>query len=256
MNQSRFQVRKPTKWPTIWLFIWRRVGGGGYGWFQKIISCRRILRGKNYCKEIPGEINSYTEKNIFHGPCISGKKFYSSLGEKNSYPKPNPALLKRKNGWPVIVYSWVNLKKKWCLRLPETEIAEFLTNWRQEMQECAKLIALLTLSTFWGVSARKKNICLYLETVPRKRPSLRGSKLVKNLEIFWMNNKAIIIEFGFRIHCNVKNCVDLGGCFPLRPNTLPHLHTSLHHFEPHSIIVILWEISDRQKRVDWVELIW
>ena len=28
--------------------------------------------------------------------------------------------------------------------------------------------------------------------------SLRGCKLVKNLEIFWMNNKTII-EFGFRL---------------------------------------------------------
>ena len=28
--------------------------------------------------------------------------------------------------------------------------------------------------------------------------SLRGGKLVKNLEIFWMNNKTII-EFGFRL---------------------------------------------------------
>lgn len=154
MNQPRFQVRKPSKWPTIRLFFWR---GGGYGWFQKIISCRGILRGKKLLQgNTWGNKFLHWKKNLSQ-PLYFRKKILSPESRgKNSYPKPIPAPLKRKNGWPLIVYSWVNLKKKCRLRLPEAEIAEFLTNWTEEMQECAKHIALLTLSTFWGVSARKK----------------------------------------------------------------------------------------------------
>ena len=74
------------------------------------------------------------------------------------------------------------LKKKMAFTEKE-EIDKFLSNWTEEMQEHAKYIARRVLSTFWGIFARKK-ICL------------RVGKFVKNLEIFWMNNKTII-EFGF-----------------------------------------------------------
>ena len=42
-------------------------------------------------------------------------------------------------------------------------------------------------------------MCLYPETVPRKsfKESLREGKLVKNFEIFGMNNRTVI-KFGFR----------------------------------------------------------
>ena len=67
------------------------------------------------------------------------------------------------------------------------------------MQEYARHIAGWKLSTFWGVSTRE-NICLYpCEIVPNEwslEECLQEGKLVKNLEIFWMNNKRII-EFGF-----------------------------------------------------------
>ena len=68
------------------------------------------------------------------------------------------------------------------------------------MQENANYIAWLMLSTFWGLSARKKNIGFYPEsTVPKNRPKVwrksRGSTLVKNLENFWKT----IIEFDYRM---------------------------------------------------------
>ena len=58
------------------------------------------------------------------------------------------------------------------------------------------------LSTVWVVSARKKKSVYILKPSWKINQSfeesLRGGKLVKNLEIFWMNNKTII-EFGFRL---------------------------------------------------------
>ena len=70
------------------------------------------------------------------------------------------------------------------------------------MQEYEKHIARWMLSTVWVVSARKKNICLYPETVLRNKSSfeesLRRGKIVKNLDVFWMNNETII-ELGFRL---------------------------------------------------------
>ena len=69
----------------------------------------------------------------------------------------------------LAAYSWVNWKRKWRLWLYEGEIAEFLTNWTEEMQEYAKYIARLILPTFWGVSLRE-NVCLYPEILPRNRP--------------------------------------------------------------------------------------
>ena len=62
---------------------------------------------------------------------MSGKKFYHrSLGEKLITKSPIPS--QSKNGWLLIVYSWMNFKK-WRPQLPEDEIAEFLTNWTEDM---------------------------------------------------------------------------------------------------------------------------
>ena len=167
-------------------------GRGGMGDFRKlIISCRGILRGKKLLQgNTWGNKFLHWKKNLSQ-PLYFRKKILSPESRgKNSYPKPippppPPSRPPQKKKWLAPNCLFLSeFKKKWRLRLPEAEIAEFLTNWTEEMQECAKHIALLMLSTFWGVSARKKNTCLYLETVPRKRPSLRGSKLVKNLETF------------------------------------------------------------------------
>ena len=41
-----------------------------------------------------------------------------------------------------------------------------------------------------------------------EQENIREDKLVKNIEIFWMNAKTVI-EFGFRM----KNYADLGDCY-------------------------------------------
>ena len=70
-----------------------------------------------------------------------------------------------------------------------------------------------------------------------RKENLREDKLVKNIEIFWMNAKTII-EFGFRM----KNYADLGGCYLPQtsdhdtPYTLLDLQNSLYHTQPHLII--------------------
>ena len=55
---------------------------------------------------------------------------------------------------------------------------------------------------FLRIICKKKKLCLYPETVPQLgqslEESLAGGGLVKNLKIFWMNDKTII-EFGFRM---------------------------------------------------------
>ena len=97
----------------------------------------------------------------------------------------------------TLVY-WVNLKRKWHSRLSEDKITE-----RKKMQEYAKHIARRMLSTFWGVSAKINFFFSILKPCQEISQSLRESlqeagKLVKNLEILWMNNK-LINKFAFRI---------------------------------------------------------
>ena len=69
------------------------------------------------------------------------------------------------------------------------------------MQEYEKQIAQWMFSTFWGVSANKASVYILKpcrEIGQSFADSLREGKLVKDLELFWMNNKTInIIEFGF-----------------------------------------------------------
>ena len=77
------------------------------------------------------------------------------------------------------------------------------------MQEYAKHFARCMLSTLLGQVSAVKYIILYPETGPREKvkvlkKSLRGGKLlIKTLQIFCMNNKAII-EFRFITHVNCK----------------------------------------------------
>ena len=70
------------------------------------------------------------------------------------------------------------------------------------MQELQNITALLLDIFFlWGVSSNNTPVYIlkpFREIGQSFEVSLRGGKLVKNLEIFRMNNE-IIIEFGFRI---------------------------------------------------------
>ena len=95
----------------------------------------------------------------------------------------------------LAVYSWVKQTRKWHSHSRQkTKIAEFLTNWAEEMQEYAFTYCLmdvidLVIYTFWEVSAR-----INIRSKPSKeigqsfKEILQEGKLVKNLEIFWMND--------------------------------------------------------------------
>ena len=81
-------------------------------------------------------------------------------------------------------------------------MAEFLTKTGRKKCKYTQNILLYGCLPFKKY-LQEKNICLYPETVPRNKTkfleeSLRGDKLVKNLEKFCMNNKTII-EFGFTV---------------------------------------------------------
>ena len=70
------------------------------------------------------------------------------------------------------------------------------------MQEYEKHIAPWMLTTVWVISTRKKTSVYILkqswEISQSFEESLRRVKVVKNLDVFWMNNETII-ELGFRL---------------------------------------------------------
>ena len=73
----------------------------------------------------------------------------------------------------------------------------------------------------------------YREIGQSLEESLRGGKLVKDLEIFWMNNK-IIIEFGFRMMWKIMQISENVIHPRLKAevhNSLLKLHNSSHHTE-------------------------
>ena len=102
---------------------------------------------------------------------------------------------------------------------------------------------------FGGYQFKIKQFSFYPGTVLRKRPkfwrtSTRGSKHVKNFEIFWINNNKTIIEFVLAFIWCKELCrsrkmfsIQLGVqrrwiiIIPL------DLYNSSHPIQPHSIIV-------------------
>ena len=92
--------------------------------------------------------------------------------------------------------------KKWRSRLSENEKDLFLP--RTEGTKCKNTKNILLdgcYLLFEYYLQGKKNICLYPETVLRNKPkfwSLRRGKVVKNSEIFWMNDETII-KLSFRL---------------------------------------------------------
>ena len=102
--------------------------------------------------------------------------------------------------------------KKWRSRLFEDEIAEFL----DEIQEHAKHIARYGCYLhFGGVSVQDKTIQILSWNRAEKKAkvlkSLRGSKHVKNFEIFWINNNKSQLLNSLWLSFDVKNYVDLEG---------------------------------------------
>ena len=137
--------------------------------------------------------------------------------------------------------------KKWRSRLFEDEIVEFLN----EIQEYAKHIARMmdVIYLLGGYQFNIKQFSFYPGTVLRKRPkfwrtSTRGSKHVKNFEIFWINNNKTIIEFVLAFIWCKELCrsrkmfsIQLGVQRRWIIIILLDLYNSSHPIQPHSIIV-------------------
>ena len=111
---------------------------------------------------------------------------------------------------------------KWRSQLSRDEIAEYLTKTDHKKCKNTQNIHIarwaLNLSTFWGVSSRKKNIFLYPEIGQSFEESTRGDKLECQVltcrYIYWI-----------RLLYDVRNYSDLGGCYPPLPdNILLDLH--------------------------------
>ena len=68
--------------------FWGGAGEGrGLVWvISEKISYKLISRGKNYCKETPGEKISYTEKKKMLHLCMSEKNLSPEVWENNFYP--------------------------------------------------------------------------------------------------------------------------------------------------------------------------
>ena len=83
------------QWGQLGLGIDHLTFKRGYGWFQRKISCRLIVRGKNLARNTWQKKHSYTENimcnvgnKILHCACQEKKFCYQRLGKK-FLPKPN-----------------------------------------------------------------------------------------------------------------------------------------------------------------------
>ena len=90
--------------------------------------------------------------------------------------------------------------KKWRSRLSEDELAEFL----KKCKNTQNILLDRSYLLFEEYLQKKKNIFLYLETVPRN-----GPKFWKNLETFWMNNITVIYVTHYAIKCSLDYEVSL-----------------------------------------------
>ena len=137
------------------------------------------------------------------------------------------------------VYSRMNLKKWWRSRLSEDEITEFLT----KTERTQNIHVLLDIIYFLSSIYKKNHLFINYILRPCREISqsfediLQGVRLLKNLEILWINSETVT-EFVFRM---MWNYADLGGFYSPRPlssvdNIFLDLHYSSHHTQPHSII--------------------
>ena len=121
-------------------------------------------------------------------------------------------------------------------------IAEFLTKIERKKCNNTQNIVIDGCYLLFEEYLQEKKGSIYILNPCREiglsfEKSLRGGKLVKNFEIFWMSNKTII-EFGFRVMWRVMQ-----WSWRLLPtlvfssvdNSLLDLLNSSHHTQPHSI---------------------
>ena len=98
---------------------------------------------------------------------------------------------------PPCLSQGLDLALKWHSRLSEGEIAKFLTNWTEEIRKnvrsvCKGKLRVISWKPCRGIGQSFEE-------------SLREGKLVKRLEIFWMNDNAII-DFFTPYSASFNNC--------------------------------------------------
>ena len=115
--------------------------------------------------------------------------------------RPSINLVSRRGRLAVFFFEPVNWKKNWRSRLSEDEIAGFLTKIERKKCKNSQYQNLLLNGCYllfeeYEEEKNKKKTSVYILKPYREigqslEESLRGGKLIKNLEIFWMNNKII-----------------------------------------------------------------
>ena len=137
--------------------------------------------------------------------------------------------------------AWAKVNKEWrvtATRRRNSWTSDFWLNGRNA--RIRKTCCLMDFIYFQRSISLQEKTSFYILKPCRRidqsfEESLTGGKRVKNLEIFWMNNKSVI-EFG----CWIKQ-ISEDALPPTRPsatvyNILLDLHYSSHPTQPHSII--------------------
>ena len=157
--------------------------------------------------------------------------------------------------YDLAVYSWLNKKVNSVYEsLSEYVIAEFPTNWTEEMQEYSEHIAWRTLSTFWRASARKKSVyilkpCRVVGKDLKKVSEKVG--LSRTLKYFqWIIKQLLNSAFVWSMCdelCRSRRMLSTSASVD---NILPDLHNSSHPTQPHSIIANYYYFSLTE--IEWI----
>ena len=142
----------------------------------------------------------------------------------------------------LAVYSLTSELKKMAITVIRRRKAEFLTKIERKKCNNTQNIVIDGCYLLFEEYLQEKKGSIYILNPCREiglsfEKSLRGGKLVKNFEIFWMSN-ITIIELGFRVMWRIMQ-----WSWRLLPtlvfssvdNSLLDLLNSSHHTQPHSI---------------------
>ena len=143
----------------------------------------------------------------------------------------------------LAVYSLTSELKKMAITVIRRRIAEFLTNIERKKCNTTQNIVIDGCCLLFEEYLQKKNRSIYILNPCREiglsfEKSLRGGKLVKNFEIFWMSNKTII-AFGFRVMWRIMQwswrLLSTLVFSSVDNSRLLDLLNSSHHTQPRSI---------------------
>ena len=145
----------------------------------------------------------------------------------------------------IIHHNQLLLTKYWTNDIKSAACWKLLNRWRQNDVKSSARFRLLNP---WPRKPGDKVELFWWQEKQRAK----WQNTLKNGEIFWMNNKAII-EFGFqriwRILQISEGVIHL-GLWPL-DNTLLDLQNSLYPTKPHSVIANYWLTG-----WSWGEMVW